>query len=45
PWNRDFCEEEGLICAPDWAALAARLRPLLESQRSRSGVFRTESRP
>jgi hypothetical protein len=45
PWNRDFCEEEAVISAPDWPALAARLRPLLESQRSRSGVFRTESRP
>lgn len=43
PWNRDFCEEEAVICAPDWSALAARLRPLLEGQRSRSGTYRLDS--
>ncbi len=45
PWNSEFCEEEAVVCAPDWPALAARLQPLLEGQRSRSGVFRTESQP
>jgi FMN phosphatase YigB (HAD superfamily) len=29
PWNRDVCEEEGLICAKDWAALARALGPVL----------------
>jgi uncharacterized HAD superfamily protein len=29
PWNRELCEEEGVICAPDWLALARRLEPLL----------------
>jgi hypothetical protein len=40
PWNRDFCQEEAVISARDWPALAARLRPLLEGQRSRSGLHR-----
>ncbi len=35
PWNRDFCEDEAIICAGDWPALAARLLPLLEGQRAR----------
>ena len=25
PWNRDICEEEGVICADDWAGLAGLL--------------------
>jgi uncharacterized HAD superfamily protein len=29
PWNRDLCETEDVICAPDWRALAARLEPVL----------------
>lgn len=29
PWNRELCREEGVICAPDWAALAEQLAPLL----------------
>jgi FMN phosphatase YigB (HAD superfamily) len=29
PWNRDLCEEEGLVCAEDWPALAQALAPLL----------------
>jgi hypothetical protein len=33
PWNRDVCEEEDVICAPDWRALAARLDPLLRRAR------------
>ncbi len=28
PWNRDLCETEDVICAPDWPALAAKLEPL-----------------
>jgi hypothetical protein len=43
PWNRDFCEEEAVICARDWQALAARLHPLLEGRRSRSGVHRLDA--
>ena len=30
PWNEDICEEEDIVCAPDWPTLRARLRPLLE---------------
>jgi uncharacterized protein len=29
PWNRDVCEEEDIMCAPDWPTLARRLEPLL----------------
>jgi len=29
PWNRDLCEEEGVICARDWEDLATRLTPVL----------------
>jgi uncharacterized HAD superfamily protein len=29
PWNRDLCEEEDIVCAPDWPTLARRLAPLL----------------
>ena len=29
PWNREVCEREGFVCAPDWPALAERLRPVL----------------
>jgi len=29
PWNRDFCEEEEVICAADWTDLAAALAPIL----------------
>jgi beta-phosphoglucomutase-like phosphatase (HAD superfamily) len=31
PWNEDICEEEDIVCAPDWPTLRARLRPLLEA--------------
>jgi uncharacterized protein len=30
PWNRDICEEEDIVCAPDWPELQRRLAPLLE---------------
>ncbi len=30
PWNREICEEEDIVCAPDWPTLADRLRPVLE---------------
>jgi hypothetical protein len=33
PWNRDVCEEEGVLCAPDWPGLAARLDPVLAGAR------------
>jgi hypothetical protein len=29
PWNRDICEEEGVLCAPDWPSLAKLLEPAL----------------
>ena len=29
PWNRELCEEEDLVCAPDWPTLARRLEPVL----------------
>jgi uncharacterized HAD superfamily protein len=29
PWNRDLCEEEDIVCAPDWPTLAKRLEPVL----------------
>ena len=29
PWNRELCEEEDIVCAPDWPGLAAQLDPLL----------------
>jgi uncharacterized protein len=25
PWNQDVCEEEDVVCAHDWATLAAEL--------------------
>jgi hypothetical protein len=43
PWNRDFCEDEAVMAAGDWPALAARLRPLLEGQRPRRGPSRSDS--
>ena len=30
PWNREICEEEDIVCAPDWPALARALEPVLE---------------
>jgi hypothetical protein len=29
PWNRDVCEEEGVLAAQDWRALARLLEPVL----------------
>jgi uncharacterized protein len=29
PWNRELCEEEDIVCAPDWPTLARRLEPVL----------------
>jgi uncharacterized protein len=34
PWNQDVCDEEAVICAPDWPELERKLRPVL----SRTGV-------
>jgi hypothetical protein len=31
PWNRELCEDEDILCAPDWPTLADRLRPHLQS--------------
>jgi uncharacterized protein len=33
PWNREICEEEDIVCAPDWTQLAQRLEPVLEGAR------------
>jgi uncharacterized HAD superfamily protein len=33
PWNREICEEEDIVCAPDWTALARKLEPVLEGAR------------
>ena len=30
PWNRDICEEEDIVCAPDWRGLARALEPILQ---------------
>lgn len=32
PWNRELCEEEGVIAGADWSELAGRLAPLLEGR-------------
>jgi len=29
PWNREFCEDEDVLCGEDWPDLARRLAPLL----------------
>ena len=29
PWNRELCEEEDVVSAPDWPTLARRLQPVL----------------
>jgi uncharacterized HAD superfamily protein len=29
PWNRELCEDEGIICAESWPELARALEPLL----------------
>ena len=30
PWNREVCEVEDIVCAPDWHELARALEPVLE---------------
>lgn len=32
PWNRDVCDEEDVVCAPDWPSLERALAPLLAPQ-------------
>jgi len=34
PWNREVCEEEDIVHAEDWPALARRLAPLLAGSRA-----------
>jgi uncharacterized HAD superfamily protein len=29
PWNRDLCEDEDILCAPDWPTLAEKLERVL----------------
>jgi uncharacterized protein len=31
PWNRELCEDEDIVCGPDWPTLARRLEPVLTS--------------
>jgi hypothetical protein len=31
PWNRDVCEEEEVVFAPDWRTLGERLEPILNA--------------
>lgn len=35
PWNQDFCESEGVICADDWPSLEATLARLVGGTASR----------
>ena len=30
PWNREVCEVEDIVCAPDWRRLARALEPMLQ---------------
>lgn len=41
PWNRDVCEEEDVIAALDWPALAVALAPVLAAGRGASTVRRS----
>ena len=34
PWNRDVCDTEDVVCAPDWPALERALAPMLADSRS-----------
>src|SRR3954452_3023215 len=34
PWNRDVCEDEHVLCAPDWGGLAALVDPLLRERQA-----------
>jgi uncharacterized HAD superfamily protein len=36
PWNEDVCEEESIVCAADWAGLAAALEAHIEPLRRRA---------
>lgn len=36
PWNRELCQEEGVVCASDWTELERRLAPLLAGTASRT---------
>jgi uncharacterized HAD superfamily protein len=40
PWNRELCDEEGIVCAADWPQLAQRLAPLLDGAAARAPVRR-----
>jgi uncharacterized protein len=33
PWNRDACDEEDIVSAPDWHALARLLEPVIAERR------------
>jgi len=36
PWNREVCEDEDILSAPDWAGLRRALAPMLEPARQRA---------
>jgi uncharacterized protein len=36
PWNKDVCEDEDVISAPDWASLRRALAPMLEPAHDRA---------
>ena len=45
PWNRELCETEDVICAPDWPELAQRLAPVLsEAAASLADLSETPAR-
>jgi uncharacterized HAD superfamily protein len=37
PWNRDICEEEDVVCAPDWPTLARKLDPIVNGRDGKTG--------
>ncbi|HEY3759975.1 MAG TPA: hypothetical protein VGL37_09445 [Solirubrobacteraceae bacterium] len=40
PWNEEICEEEDVLCAPDWHELAQRLAPVIADARVELGAAR-----
>ncbi len=40
PWNRELCDEEDVVCAPQWRELAARLDPVLRARQGGAAISR-----
>ena len=38
PWNRDVCETEDVVCAPDWPGLEQALAGVLAGEQARSSA-------